>query len=68
MTTQDGGPAFPHARPSMNQQGMSLREHFAGLAMNAEIISQGLEGRDIDHIAAMAYEMADAMLRAREER
>lgn len=47
-------------------RGMSLRDYFAAKAMLGEITHQGLEGREIDHIAGMAYEMANAMLRARE--
>lgn len=44
----------------------NLRDQFAGLAMLGEIISQGLEGRDAEAIAGMAFEMADAMLAMRE--
>lgn len=50
------------------EYGMSLRDYFAAKAMLGEITHQGLEGRDPDHIAGMAYEMADAMIRAREVR
>jgi len=44
---------------------MTLRDHFAGLAM------QGLLGdhvRNFDLLAIEAYQMADAMLKAREEK
>ncbi len=53
-----------HAKGVLNQ-GMTLRDHFAGLAM------QGLLSADInnkwseDDIAMSAYEQADAMLRER---
>lgn len=38
------------------------RRIYAAHAMHGEIMSQGLEGRDVANIAAMAHEMADAML------
>ena len=71
----DGGPAFPQhgwtsdpatlARMQASGIGLSIRDYFAAKAMAAEITDQGLEGRETDHIAGMAYEMADAMLVAR---
>ena len=54
-------PAFPTA---MNQtEGMSLRDYFAAKAM------QGLmdAAMPMPEIAQAAYEMADAMLKARNE-
>ena len=74
MSTNDGGPAYPVTQwnnDSASREimgGMSLRDHFAGLAMQAHI---GLEiyakGELMPHeVAEHAYEMADAMLRARE--
>lgn len=71
MTTNTGGPAFPCDLTMYDQevvdefQGMTLRDHFAGLAM------QTMLGWDNDHTnwktyAKDAYEMADAMLKARE--
>jgi hypothetical protein len=46
---------------------MTLRDYFAAKAMQADLEYQGLEGReDLFHVAAMAYEMAEAMLAARE--
>ncbi len=75
MSRLDGGPAFPGGqntgvftdseRGEPTQRGMTLRDYFAKGAMEAECIHQGLEGRDVEHIAAMAYELADAMLKAR---
>lgn len=48
--------------------GMTLRDYFAAKAMESDLIYQGLEGRDdLQHVAAMAYEMADAMLKEREK-
>jgi len=60
--------------------GMSLRDYFAAEAMHAHLMTDGVPGpacdalveaanragRDpIDHLAVNAYEVADAMLRAR---
>lgn len=68
--TKDGGPAFPVTE--LNQStgfihaqhfGMSLRDHFAGLAMQA---IQSAGGRySLDMVAADAYQIADAMLKER---
>jgi len=66
----DGGPAHP-VFPNTSQShgaahlGMSLRDHFAGQAMLAilstprKVLSSGADAADI------AYEIADAMLKAR---
>jgi uncharacterized protein YodC (DUF2158 family) len=67
MTEQpkDGGPAFPvtdgHA---VYAPGMSLRDWFAGQALAAITMRHGTG--DIDWQSLLAYEMADAMLSARE--
>lgn len=80
---QDGGPAFPQAfaMSPKPDQGMTLRDHFAGLAMHALIaepvvpgcaatVLQFAEDGPIrggpDRYAFAAYKMADAMLRARQ--
>lgn len=58
--SDDGGPAFPVPDTS---GGMSLRDWFAGQAM-ARIV----HGRGMFHaVAKESYQMADAMLKAREE-
>jgi len=59
----NGGPAFPTGTAF---QGMTLRDYFAARAM------QTLLGWDDDHAnwrtyAEYAYQMADAMLKAREK-
>lgn len=67
----DGNPAFPvpglHDDPSFN--GMSLRDHFAAKALPAliELCREDTLASSTfpDHCAIYAYEMADAMLRAR---
>ncbi len=66
MSIKDGGPAYPvpNSANQNGQEGMSLRDHFAGLAM-AAIIASSAEGTS-DSDAKAAYIYADAMLRARE--
>jgi hypothetical protein len=44
---------------------VDLRDHFAALAMHADMMS-GLHADDFADTAARAYRMADTMLRARE--
>ncbi len=66
----DGGPAFPHTTVTgqYNANGMSLRDWFAGQALNAMTISNsGLcdEDTTAEVCAALAYVYADAMLRTR---
>lgn len=46
----------------------SLRDDFAGKAMLGAIAYSGLEGNDIENLAAMAYEMAYFMLKERKKR
>lgn len=58
--SKDGGPAFPDICAGANRSGMTLRDYFAAHAM--AFCSAGTpEAR-----ARQAYEMADAMLAARE--
>jgi hypothetical protein len=60
--TYTGEPAFPSTHPHGQDEGMTLRDYFAAKAM------QGLmdAAMPMPEIAAEAYEMADAMLKARE--
>jgi len=65
---KDGGPAFPREDYQINggglgQQGMSLRDWFAGQALNDACRRHG----HAPAAAERAYEIADAMLRARGE-
>lgn len=85
-TINDGGPAFPRAAyegqrtAHTGHSGMSLRDHFAGLVMLAELQTAGSSkmpaealraaatraGRTIEQqIAWNSYQMADAMLAER---
>ena len=72
MTKNTGGPAFPCDLTSYDDevriqyQGMTLRDYFAAKAM------QAMESRELPKsilaidVAEAAYEMADAMLKARQ--
>jgi hypothetical protein len=69
-TKNTGGPAFPTAMEEhvdgilhYDQPGMTLRDHFAGLAMQqfCNIVD------DYESAAEWAYKQADAMLKAREQ-
>ncbi|HBD0129836.1 TPA: hypothetical protein KFU04_001056 [Escherichia coli] len=74
MTNNNGGPAFPVAGSEHNYpiEGMTLRDFFAAKAMQSALLTSKPEnplGRmDIfaQSVAEISYEMADAMLRARE--
>ncbi|MDN7895847.1 hypothetical protein QZM82_06520 [Burkholderia cepacia] len=69
----DGGPAFPEVPGDRNgyegKSGMTLRDYFAAKAMESLALHQDLYSIDtaqgIEAIAANAYDLADAMLRAR---
>ena len=68
-TTSDGGPAFPKngnmAEPI--QTGMTLRDYFAAKAMAAMLVDESVRGgASALTVAKAAYNMADAMLAARE--
>lgn len=69
MSKNDGGPAYPVAFTTTPLQGMSLRDYFAALAMQAMVSSVTYEegGWAQDNIAQQAYDMADAMLKEREQ-
>ncbi len=70
MSKETGGPAFPteaydRKRQTMvREEGMSLRDYFAAKAMAADMATSYHPAKDI---AKLAYQMADAMLAAREE-
>lgn len=67
-----GGPAFPFIEPptarySVNT-GMTLRDYFAAKAMQGELACQRneYEWRSSELLAGYCYNIADAMLKARE--
>lgn len=67
MDKKTGGPAFPPSNPGY-AHGMTLRDYFAAKAMQVEL-AQCKDFPDENWrygIAADAYSMADAMLKARE--
>jgi hypothetical protein len=66
----DGGPAFPSTiqyfpddKNANEEQGMTLRDWFAGQALAGMLIGEWLSDKGV---ATLAYEYADAMLAARE--
>ena len=70
----DGGPAFPNDAAALQkeQEGMRLRDYFASRAMQAwlsgHVAHYGHENFwALDAIAQSSYEMADAMIAAREK-
>lgn len=68
MTTQNnGGPAFPVPgwKGDADFNGMTLRDYFAAKAMHASMSLDPANAASSEDHARWAYEMADAMLRAR---
>lgn len=82
---KDGGPAFPRPvsedrtsgdQPDGNstiseQDGMSLRDHFAGVALQGCLAHECNSLKDpqpVENYARLAYKFADAMLAARESK
>lgn len=63
-TQDNGGQAFPAATCGDWQHGMSLRDWFAGQALNARLSDPESAGKP-DDFASDAYRYADAMLKAR---
>ena len=55
----DGGPAFPRSR-SVSQEGMTLRDWFAGQAL-ASLAGSPSRGH-ISDLASECYEIADEMI------
>jgi len=70
MTTTTGGPAFPGLHPSKEchyqDSGMTLRDYFAAKAMQG-LLATGKSDYLDEHVALDAYNLADAMLKQREE-
>lgn len=55
----NGGPAFPTAD---NGSGMSLRDWFAGQALQGYVSSRLYCDREPDDLAKWSYDVADAMI------
>lgn len=73
MTDKTGGPAFPYEErnssgyPVKDYFGMTLRDYFAAKAMNGMCFGPPIPQKgELERIANRSYEMADAMLKARE--
>lgn len=81
MTDKTGGAAFPFFRNFQSGEtemsdGMTLRDYFAAAALSGLVVAAVNEADSIkeiqgalqssDLIAGMAYEIADALLKARE--
>jgi hypothetical protein len=68
MITKDtGGPAFP-LFAATGYAGMTLRDYFAAKALQGMIATDyNLAPEYVPSIAASAYVLADAMLKAREQ-
>ena len=62
--TMDNQPAFPNPNRT-DQTGMTLRDYFAAKAMQSLISRKDFEFED--SAWETAYDVADAMLKAREE-
>ena len=71
-TPIDGGPAFPKLtqderwKTFTSTDGMSLRDYFAGKAMQGFSANTDFTDMTCEKTAQWAYQMADAMLKARE--
>jgi hypothetical protein len=67
-----GGPAFPTAEIFHDEVvytgGMTLRDYFAAKAMQATMARLSPNLKAMELAAALSYEMADAMIKAREEK
>ena len=65
-TPKDGGPAFPLHNPhyTSTEQGMSLRDWFAGMALQGLSVNRYYDSHG-KNMADAAYRFADAMLIAR---
>lgn len=56
--------AFPNMT---NQQGMDLRDYFAAQALNGLASITGVDWGSKAEVARICYDLADAMMKAREE-
>ncbi|HEK0777948.1 TPA: hypothetical protein SMP77_003609 [Proteus mirabilis] len=73
MTNKTGGAAFPvSGHPYMQfvaQEGMGLRDYLAAKAMNGilsnNVMIDTATDQELEWVAKNAYQMADAMLKAR---
>lgn len=72
MSKQTGGPAFPVDVDGRSYHpGQTLRDHFAGLALNGDASHRPFHHEATDEqiarYASLYYRIADAMLKSREQ-
>ena len=72
MKKETGGPAFPAPAgvQHITEQGMTLRDYMAAKAMQGFLhysATQGIYTPPDNELAKYAYDLADAMLKAREQ-
>ena len=62
-------PAFPamHYDLADNEHGLTMRDYFAAKAMTGLLTAEIVGEYSNEHVAEIAYRIADAMLKAREE-
>ena len=68
MNTETGGPAFPSETGNIwYDKGMTMRDYFAASFIASGVVFKNLSsGSTTDEVAAQAYALADAMLKARQ--
>jgi len=61
-------PAFPamHFDLAENEHGLTMRDYFAAKAMTGLLTAEIVGEYSNEHVAEIAYRIADAMLKARE--
>lgn len=68
MSKEDGGAAFACAAENGHQEGMSLRDYFAGQALSGMLGVNVPGGNfDWDHLSKSAYKYADALISERKK-
>ena len=73
MSKETGGPAFPNAFPDglkdeyFVAHGMTLRDYFAGEALKVGSAANQPPAYNNETRARQAYDLADAMLKARQQ-
>ena len=67
MTTNTGGPAFPHGYTHSDYSGMTLRDYFAAKALQCYMVNEVWNANTYKAAAKVSYAVADAMLEARKE-
>ncbi|KAF1009529.1 MAG: hypothetical protein GAK28_00167 [Luteibacter sp.] len=66
MSKNDDCPAFPYEDGPYFKKGMTLRDYFAAKAVQGECAREDWSITNLPNLARWAYELADAMLAARE--